>query len=244
VFLNTGIRDGIPTFREITAEIGMVPLAIKSPHVEIQDFDNDGWPDIYASVVKFRDGIPYPLIYHNPGITKKMMPFKAYALDVNDFPNASDTSFDRGHSKQFFDHIFEEGSVMYTAPGPTGDYDNDGRLDLFMASFWPEKPSLLIHNDTRGGNWLEVMVEGSKGVNRMGIGSKVKIYRAGSGFAPAGLLGYHEISVGYGYASGHQAMAHFGLGKEKTVDVEITLPYGKGSARYNNIRANQRITLH
>ncbi len=26
---------------------------MKAPHVEMQDFDNDGWPDIYISIVKF-----------------------------------------------------------------------------------------------------------------------------------------------------------------------------------------------
>ena len=37
----------------MTDSAGLVGLPMKSPHVEVQDFDNDGWPDIYTSIVKF-----------------------------------------------------------------------------------------------------------------------------------------------------------------------------------------------
>jgi len=41
---------------------------MKPPHLEIQDFDNDGLPDIYVSIVKFKDGQPHPVIYKNLGV--------------------------------------------------------------------------------------------------------------------------------------------------------------------------------
>jgi len=47
VFLNEGLRQGLPQFREITREAGLADIVpARCPHVEIQDFDNDGWPDI------------------------------------------------------------------------------------------------------------------------------------------------------------------------------------------------------
>ena len=42
LYINRGITKGVPTFEDITDKAGLVPLPLKSPHVEIQDFDNDG----------------------------------------------------------------------------------------------------------------------------------------------------------------------------------------------------------
>ena len=112
-----------------------------------------------------------------------------------------------------------------------------------FAIWWIEDRSLLLRNETPGGNWLDVRVEGTDDVNRMGIGSKVKIYPAGKLGEASALLGCREINIGYGYCSGQEAIAHFGLGKEEMVDVEITLPHGKGTVTKKNARANQRLLV-
>jgi hypothetical protein len=138
-----------------------------------------------------------------------------------------------------FEKVKRERKVIYTAPGPSGDYDNDGRLDLFLPSWWPDQRSMLLHNERPGGNWLRVGVEGTKGVNRMGIGSRVNIYSEGKLGQAAALLGCREIATGYGYASGQPAYAHFGLGKAEKVDVEVILPHGKGKLAHQNITANR-----
>src|SRR5439155_1571519 len=109
----------------------------------------------------------------------------------------------------FFEKMIRDKKVIYMAPGPSGDYDNDGRLDLFLPSWWPESRSLLLHNETPGGHWLAVQVKGGKGVNAMGIGSRVNVYAAGKLRQAAALLGSREIAAGYGYASGQPAIAHF-----------------------------------
>src|SRR5262249_33867874 len=44
LYLNRGIKNGVPKFEDVTEAAGLKPLAMKAPHVEIQDFDNDGWP--------------------------------------------------------------------------------------------------------------------------------------------------------------------------------------------------------
>ena len=98
---------------------------------------------------------------------------------------------------------------------------------------------MLLRNETKGGNWLRVQVEGSKGVNRMGIGARVNLYTAGKLGEAGALVGCREIATGYGYASGQPAYAHFGLGKAEKADVEVILPHGKGKRTRQGVTANQ-----
>src|SRR5262245_15261930 len=65
VFLNMGLKDGIPQFRDVTKEAGLGDIVpVKCPHVEIQDFDNDGRPDIFTSAAWLdENGNITPLIY-------------------------------------------------------------------------------------------------------------------------------------------------------------------------------------
>jgi len=241
LYLNRGIKDGVPTFEDVTEAVGLKPLPMKAPHVEIQDLDNDGWPDIYVSVVKFADGKPCPVIFKNLGNRDGLPRFREDALAVNDFPTAEDKAVKR--SGDLFQKVLKEKKIFYSAPGPTGDFDNDGRLDMFLASWWPEARSLLLRNETVGGHWLDVAVAGDRGVNRMGIGSRVNVYEAGKLGELSGLIGCREIATGYGYASAQPAVAHFGLGKIERVDVEVVLPHGKGKVIEKGVKVDQRITV-
>lgn len=241
VYLHRGVKDGMPAYEDVTEKVGIKNLPLKSPHVEFQDFDNDGWPDLYADLVKFAGGKPYPLIYKNLGVKDGLPQFREDALAVNDFPTAEDRAI--GRSGTMFEKILKEKKIIYTAPGPTGDFDNDGRLDMFLANWWIEAPSLLLKNETPGGNWLDVQVLGSGGVNRMGIGTRLLVYPAGKLGDVASLIGCREIAAGYGYASGQPAIAHFGLGQLASVDIEAVLPHGKGKLTRRDVKANQRLTM-
>lgn len=241
LYLHRGVKDGLPQFEDVTESAGLVPLPLKAPHVELQDFDNDGWPDLYCSMVKFADGKPYPVIFKHLGVRSGLPQFREDALAVNDFPTPELKAIKK--TGEVFDKIIEEKKIIYMAPGPTGDFDNDGRIDMFLANWWIESPSLLLHNETPGGNWIDVRVEGSGGVNRMGIGSRVSLYAPGKLGQQAALLGCREIATGYGYASCQPPIAHFGLGELKEVDVEVLLPHDKGKLMQTGVKANQRLTL-
>lgn len=240
LYLHRGIKDGTPTFEDVTVAAGMTPLPLKGPHVEIQDFDNDGWPDIYVSLVKFAGGKPCPLIFKHLGIREGIPRFREDVLALNDFPTAEDLAIKR--TGAFFDKVVRDQKIIYMAPGPSGDFDNDGRLDLFLANWWPESRSLLLHNETPGGNWLQVQLQCEHG-NRMGIGAKLKIYPPGKLGDASALFGCRDMAAGYGYASAQPAIAHFGLGDLESVDLEVILPHGKGTFTQKSVKANQKITL-
>lgn len=242
LYLNRGMKNGKLVFEDVSAAAGVTPLQMKAPHVEIQDFDNDGWPDIFVSIVKFKaDKTPCPVIFKNLGAKDGLPRFCEDAWAVNGFPTAEDLAA-KGTGK-LFDKVIADKSIIYMAPAPTADFDRDGKVDIFLANWWINDPSLLLRNETPGGNWLEVCVTGKNGVNRMGVGSRVNVYPAGKLKDAASLLGSREISIGQGYCSGQEAVAHFGLGSEKTVDLEIILPCGKGSVERKAVAANQRLTV-
>ena len=239
LYLNRGKTKGVLSFEDVTEPAGLAPLPLKGPHVEIQDFDNDGRPDIYTSIIKFADGKPHPVIFRNLPCESGPPRFQEYALGVNDFPTDEDRAIERPGT--FFEKMVADRQIIYSAAGPSCDFDRDGRLDLFLANWWTELPSLLLRNESTGGNWLDVQVEGAGDVNRMGIGARVLVFEA-SGLGKQDVrLGCREIATGYGYASSQEAIAHFGLGKVEVVDVEVILPHGKGRISRQNVQANQRI---
>lgn len=224
IYVNKGIKDGIPDLVEVSDTLaagkvfptGTEEDPIKATHVAIEDMDNDGKPDLFlAAVYKDDNGVIQPVVLKN-------LSAKGGDLKLSDPP---------------FDQM-----IGYYAPAPVADYDRDGRLDIFMCSWFPLLRNSLFHNITEGGNWLTVAVEGKgANLNPMGIGAIVRVYEAGHSGDPRHQLGRHDIVVGTGYASTEEAVGHFGLGQAKEVDVEVT--WGAQKIQQANVAANQMLTI-
>lgn len=244
LFLNMASTTKAVRFVEVTVDAGLVPYPMKTPHVEIRDFDNDGRPDLYTAVVTTRDGKVHPAIYRNRGPSKtKAVRFEETAfVQRPKFPEAEDLAPGQ-RTAAFYDKLVANRKVMYFAPGPSGDFDGDGRLDLFLCSWWPKYPSMLLRNETEGGNYLDVRVQGSGMVNRMGVGCVVRAYVAGTQTNPRGILASEQIAVGYGFCSGQAPVAHLGLGRSTRCDIVITLPNGQGQLVRTGLDVNQAITV-
>jgi len=217
VFMNEGSKGGLPWFRDRTKDVGLADIVpVRCPHVEVQDFDNDGQMDIYLSAGWLdKDGRFTPLIYRNIGSNDGLPRFVT----------------PRGI----------EAPMAYYPAGPSGDFNNDGRLDLFLVNWFSDNRSRLLRNESAPGHWLDVQVVG-RSTNRMGIGSKVRVYRSGEINNEQALLGVQEVSIGYGYASGQAAICHFGLGERTLVDVEVVLPNGE-RRHETGVKADQRLMV-
>ena len=247
LFLNRGEVDGKLGFEEVTLQAGLPPIHIKTPHVEIQDFDNDGWPDISTSAVKFKGDLIYPIISKNLGVSSKGIPkFLTDANDVNDFPTVEEMNYERTNKQSdFFLKIQREKRITYSAPGPSCDYNNDGLLDLFEPCWWPEFSSLLLRNETdNSNNWIKIRVQNVNGINSMGVGCKIMIYKEGKSGDNKELIGCNEICLSNGYASGQTAIVHFGLGEISNVDIKIILPHNKGEIIRRNVKSKQLLIIN
>ena len=211
---------GDPVFEDVTDTAGIPPIVSKQPHVEVQDFDNDGWPDLYVSVLVEGASGPVPVIFAHTG-------------------NPSDPVFETIEPARALT------DPRYYAGGPTADYDNDGRVDVFLSewrsSLGTPATSVLMRNTGAAGNWLQVAVEGDPAVgeNRMGAGAVVAVRDPANGR----LVGVREISPSSGWSSSQPAIAHFGLGSLDRVDVTVQMPFGGRSLTREGVPANQRVHI-
>jgi len=221
VYLNKGIKDGTPAF-ELIAE-GRFPregkgtgLPVKAAHVSLCDVDNDGRRDVLIAVVRVaEDGKRQPLVLRNEGNKDGVPRFDVPPL---------------------------ESCAGYYAPGPVGDYDRDGRLDVFLPTWYEELPCYLFRNVTEGGHWLTVRVKGEgPGLNAMGIGAVVRVYAAGKAGEAEHMIGRHDVSIGNGYSSGEEALAHFGLGEAAACDLVVR--WGERRVVKTNVAADRLVTV-
>lgn len=127
-------EHSLPMFEDVTEEAGLVGLPTKAPHVEVADFDNDGWPDILASASA--DGGERPAIFRHLGLENEVPRFAA--------PEGL-------------------GAAQYWVTGGTADVDHDGRLDILLVEWEPALPSLLLRNETPSGSWLSAQVDDPAG---------------------------------------------------------------------------------
>jgi hypothetical protein len=112
-------RDG--TFTNVTAAAKIYQPEGKNLSVAAADYDNDGWPDLFVA----NDGLN-AYLYHN----ERNGTFKEIGLVSGMAVNA-------------------QGRVMAAMCISLGDYDNDGRLDLYISDF-QRSSDHLWHNEGKG----------------------------------------------------------------------------------------------
>jgi hypothetical protein len=194
-------------------------LALKtlSHDVVIEDFDHDGWPDIYVAV-DAESG--------NQWATSK---------GGNPLWTRPDGKTWREVSKVW--GVRHEANCVCV---PAADFDNDGDLDLLLVNFYSQP--VLLRNETNDKNWLRIRATGKQS-SRDGIGAKVSVFRTTGGGKQ--LVGYRQIHSGSGYCRCSPLEAHFGLGKTPaaTYRVEVWFPVSRRVVVRDNVRPAQGLVV-
>jgi hypothetical protein len=191
-------NDGGGLFTDVSFSSGVAHLSIPflGWGTHFLDYDNDGWLDLFVA-----NGHVYPIVD---------------GFDWNTSYRQRALLF-RNLKGKFVEIAGSGGEGLTTARclrgSATGDFDNDGDIDL-LANAIDDAPALLRNDGgSRAGHWLTLRLVGDPAERspRDAIGSVV--------FCTAnGLRQRGEVASGRGQASQSDLRVHFGLGSASRVD--------------------------
>jgi hypothetical protein len=193
------------------------------------DFDNDGWPDLYAVGGHLAPRLPRLLGHYKSG--------KAGYVDAGDpaFRQRSVLLHNAGAGR--FEEWRDPGDLgtarMAGRGSAVADVDGDGDLDLFVVDL--AGPSRLFENEV-GSRRSWIRIDPRPGSDRRTVlGTRVRV-------SAQGRTQMQELQVSPSYASGTLTDLHFGLGDAQSADVEVRWPDGE-TRRFNNVRARRTYRL-
>jgi hypothetical protein len=204
-------------FDEVTARSKMTILSnpMSGYSVNIADFDNDGWKDIFVS----RGDVA------SPDMSDRLQVAQPNTV----FRNLNGT----------WVALTDEAGFTAVSPkrhrgAAVADFNGDGRLDLVVTAIGA--PAEIWINDSTGNrHWLELQLQGTKS-NRDGIGARIRL-------SAGGKLQYNHMTTASGYASSSATPVHFGLGDTRIVEeIEIRWPSGTVQT-LQNVAADQVLAV-
>jgi tetratricopeptide (TPR) repeat protein len=203
-------------FADHSAAAGVAPPSryLLGFGIAFLDFDNDGRLDLVTAnghVNDYRDLYPYA------------MPVLLLAGDP---------------SGRFVDVTRAAGPPLTTARLgrglAVGDLDNDGKVDVLVVS--QGAPLGYFHNETRGGHFLTLQLEGAEPSSRDAVGARVVV-------ASGGVRQSAWRFGGGSYLSASDPRLHFGLGDRDRVDsIDVYWPSGRVS-RFESLKADAAYRL-
>ena len=211
-------NDGKGYFRDVTISTGLgVETRFVSWGAAIQDFDNDGLPDLF-----FATGMVYPEIEHK----------------FPDYPYRTPSVFFRNLGNGKFEELLEQAgpgiAEAHSSRGVAfGDFDNDGDVDILIVNL-NEPPSLLRNDVTGNHHWLKVQLIGTSS-NRSAIGATVIASYGGKKQAQA-------VMAQTSYLSVNDRRLHYGLGAAISANLEIRWPNGR-TEKIDKVASDQLVVV-
>jgi enediyne biosynthesis protein E4 len=190
VYHNDGA--GVFTYDSLETGLGAMTSGSSGWGVGLEDFDNDGWKDLFVAQSHVLDNVQQI----DASLTYKELPL----LAINH----------HGH--------FERADSGVTTPlaargAAFGDINNDGRIDAVISTLGGP-PVLLLNRYENNNHWLSITLRGTRS-NRDGYGAKVSVN------------GQTRFATSAGsYVCASDKRLHFGLGSAERVTVEVLWPSG------------------
>lgn len=117
-----------------------------------------------------------------------------------------------------------------------GDYNNDGKMDLFISNTYSGSKNFLYKNNVSTGNYIICKLRGGCTSNKAAIGARI-VVKDGNFYA------MREVTAGFGVGSQDMLWQHFGLGNIANIDSIIVYWPSNRIQRLANIQANQTILI-
>lgn len=200
VFVNNTRDGGRVRLTDVTEAAGVPRFFTKSPHVELEDIDADGRLDIITTAAAASG---QPAVLRHLGLDRDRPSFAAPEL---------------GSSGQ------------YWVTGATGDFDRDGRVDIFVVENDPARPSLLLRNASPAKVVTIRLPAGAPGCAAEAVASDGTVFFR------------RELVLGRGYAGGGPAELYVGVGDRTGVSVRA-VPAGGGTGPASRVQAGESASL-
>jgi enediyne biosynthesis protein E4 len=242
---NTLLKNrGDGTFEDVTAKTNANPLGWFWG-ASIADFDNDGWPDIYAAngwVYNDRDS-EIELDFLNNVVSKQKEYKTGIFFDPKFFGKTSWHGWERNrHLRGNGDGTFSEmgraagTDLLLNSRGvAVADFWNRGVLDIAVSAS-TDRHALLKNGVGGKRNWLAVELVGTKS-NRDAVGARVSIVVKGK---PQ----LREVVLGDGYGSQNSLRQYFGVSDAAAVDeMVVKWPRSGVVQKFQNVAANRIVQV-
>lgn len=251
-------NNGDETFTDVS-ESSNTDLYIDAMSVTIDDYNSDGWLDIYVTntpsgnvFLRNNGDETFSNVASANGTSFNSIGWGAVFLDAE-----NDMDLDLyvsglldGSSPNFLSAAFYEndGSGNFLIPNQgfvndnresyanaIGDVDNDGFPEIAVSNTDNENVFIWKNEATSANNWLKLNLEGTQS-NTKGIGSFIEI-------SLNGIKQYRYTLCGEGYLSQNSGTEIFGLGSNTVVDyVKVTWLSGLTDI-ITSVPANQTLTV-
>lgn len=259
-------NDGRWSFVEVGEEAGLsfepLPGSPRTSVAHWVDHDADGDPDLFVGNVGTFD-----FLYENDGSGQfRRITAGRVGLDMTYVSDAVWADLDNDADLDLVLAVWGGASEIYLNDGSgalrrveagefgqavtfassvsTSDVDGDGDLDLYLTQ-WPINeaggaPNLLYRNDTGGGNWIAIDLEGTTS-NRSAIGAEIAVVATIDG-APRRQT--RLVSGRTSWRSTSSLTLHVGLGDAGEVDrIEVRWPSGGTETVQGPIEGNRRVRI-
>ena len=197
LYMNRGDESFIDA--ALGRELGRATKDLSGWGLRFFDIDRDGEPELLLA-----NGHPDDMIEFKSSSVTYEEPLLLFRKSADGWKNVS---ADAGP-------VFQR---MLSARGlATGDYDNDGRLDV-LVTVNGGAPLLLRNNDPSGNHWIGILLQGMN-CNRDAIGARIR-------WSAGGTVRSRLKTGGGSYLSTHDPREILGLGTADQIDwIEIQWP--------------------
>jgi enediyne biosynthesis protein E4 len=205
------------------------------------DYDNDGWKDIFITNGFFRDFTNQDYVNFTVDSVRRA---GSTSKDINDYmklvPSHKIQNYMYRNNRDLtFENVAQKWGLSektFSNGAAYADLDADGDLDLIVNN--QNEPSFIYKNQTRErnlGNYLQLIFEGNP-KNPKGTGAKALLRNDSE-------MQYNELTPTRGFLSSVEQILHFGLGTASIVEeLQITWPDGKIQS-LKNVTVNQRLVV-
>lgn len=162
LFINKGVKDGIPAFEDEAKQYGLNAPGTNSNQAVFFDYDRDGDLDMFL--------LNHAVIFYSPLVNTyklrhKRHPWYSNYLFRNDNGHFTDVSADAG---------IAGGGNNFGLGVVAADINNDGWLDLYTTNDYEEQDFLMLNN--HNGTFSEVTKQSLKHISKYGMGCDVADY--------------------------------------------------------------------